>query len=317
MKCLRLMAGIASLSLGVLAPSVVSVSPASASTPGTCPSGSVPAGKSGCRPLSVLISTGPNVYQIRPKTMSPFCMVCEYLTGLEWKTWGPTTAEATGTLHTENCRPSCATGGHFSTPVLVYLSDIKTAAGGTLAFTEIQWSERDGHDWSPRIQIPISVPPSTTTTTAPPNVIGGQWEHVGFSGSGEAVDVVHLTLVNFPPGHLTGSWTETAAPGYQPGLALNGTECVGCNGVAGAYHDDFGVVGAIQGSTFTIEVQNDGGSTFSGALGGTTPYGATRYGCSPSVPTGEMFLVSGSSAYLFFRPQDFPGVAVGRQVSCS
>jgi hypothetical protein len=36
--------------------------------------------------------------------------------------------------------------------------------------------------------------PSTTTTTAPPNTIGGQWEYVGFSQS-EAVDIVHIALM--------------------------------------------------------------------------------------------------------------------------
>ena len=158
----------------------------------------------------------------------------------------------------------------------------------------------------------------------PPDTLGGQWEFVGFSSgegsnaapSGEAIDIVHLTLVDFPPGHLTGSWVESAAPGYEPGLALDGTECVGCNGVAGAYSDNFSVSGQVQGSTFTIEVENEGGSTFSGALGNSTPYGATRYGCLPSASEGELFLVSGSSAYLFFRPQGFPSVAIGRETSC-
>jgi hypothetical protein len=73
----------------------------------------------------------------------------------------------------------------------------------------------------------------------------------------------------------------------------------------------------MDGATFTVEVENNGSSSFSGALGSATPYGATRYGCGPSVTTGAMFLVRDSSAYVFFRPQGFPGVAIGRQVACS
>jgi hypothetical protein len=80
--------------------------------------------------------------------------------------------------------------------------------------------------------------------------------------------------------------------------------------------DEFAVDGIVEGATFTIEVENDGRPSFSGALGNAMPYGAARYGRGPSVETAELFLVSGSSAYLFFRPQGLPGVAVGRQVSC-
>jgi hypothetical protein len=206
--------------------------------------------------------------------------------------------------------------GGYNVPVDVFLAKpVQTVDG--LLFSVLTEAGQKGQTCVTPFGIGCNVPRPTTTTTAPPKVIGGDWEYVGFTHSREAVDVVHLTLVNFPAGHLTGSWIETTAPGYQPGLALNGTECVGCNGVAGAYHDDFDVVGAVEGSTFTIEVQNDRGSTFSGALGNATPYGATRYGCVPVGATGEMFLVTGSSAYLLFRPQGFPGVAVGRQVSCS
>jgi len=161
---------------------------------------------------------------------------------------------------------------------------------------------------------PTQPPPVVPSTTlAPPDVIGGSWEYLGFSASGEVVDIVLLTLVDFPPGQLTGSWSETAAPGYTS-LALNGTECAGCNGVAGAYANDFNVTGVVHGSTFSIDVQDNYNASFSGALGKAVPYGATSYGCVPLNSSEEMFLVSGSSAYDFFQPGS--GLAIGSHVSC-
>jgi hypothetical protein len=38
-----------------------------------------------------------------------------------------------------------------------------------------------------------------TRPAAPPDTIAGAWEFVGFSQTGEAIDVVHLALVDFPP----------------------------------------------------------------------------------------------------------------------
>ena len=196
----------------------------------------------------------------------------------------------------------------YNVPVTVFLAKPILTVNG-LVFSVLREAGQLGR-WCVTLfgKIRDVPPPTTTTTPPPPTVIGGQWEYVGFLQSGEAVDIVHSTLVDFPRGHLTG-WSESAAPGFQPGLALNGTECAGCNGVAGAYSDDFSVVGSVRGGTFTIEVENNGGSSLSGARGNSTPYGATRYACYPPVQTGELFLVSGSSAYC---SAGFPGVAVGR-----
>jgi hypothetical protein len=193
-------------------------------------------------------------------------------------------------------------------------------------FTVLTEVGQKGHICVAPAGVGCNVPAPTPSTTTPPVTVAGQWEFVGFSHSGEAIDIVHLTLVDFPPGHLTGSWAETAAPGYQPGLALNGTECAGCNGVSGAYHNEFGVVGkTLEDEDFTITVENDANTSLSGGLGDATPYGATRYGCRAYIPDTstamnerfEMFLVSGSSAYLFYRPVDFfPSPAVGRKTTC-
>lgn len=265
-------------------------------------------------------------YEVRPPTITLSEDGNGFLSALHWTTWTATRADATG-LRFQRCwgyyspghrDPHCPVGTTkfgYNVPVTVFLAKPILTVNGLL-FSVLGEAGQTRQLCVTPFGTGCNVPPPTTTTTPPPITVGGQWEYVGFSQSNEAVDIVRLTLVDFPPGHLTGSWSESAAPGFQPGLALNGTECAGCNGVAGAYSDDFSIVGSVQGGTFTIEVENNGGSSLSGALGNSTPYGATRYGCGPSVQTGELFLVSGSSAYLFFRPQGFPGVAVGRQVRC-
>ncbi len=298
-KALAVLAAVA-VSLGVLA------APASANPTRATP-----------LPLVLICSGSP---QYKPSLLHWCTSMCsEFMDKIVWRSWTSTSALGVGTLMTNNGKPNCAQGtwtAHHGYRVTLSEPRVVSYCGNTgavrgLLFT---WVSLYGGPL-PQSRPPCYSPPPPPPPT--PNVIGGQWEYVGFSSSGEAVDVVHMTLVNFPPGHLTGSWTETVAPDFQPGLALNGTECVSCNGVAGAYHDEFGVIGVVQGGTFTIQVQNDGLSSFSGALGNATPYGAHVYGCTPFALTREMFLVSGSSAYLLFRPQSFPGVAVGRQVSCS
>ena len=101
------------------------------------------------------------------------------------------------------------------------------------------------------------VPPAT------PHVIGGQWEFVAHSASDEVVDVVHLTLVNLPPGHLEGAWRETILPGYSLGLVAE------CNVLGNDCSGSYGVSGSVEGGTFSIQVGD--GTSFSGALGNGTP----------------------------------------------
>lgn len=263
-------------------------------------------------------------YDVRPPTISLSEDGNGFLSDLHWTVWTAARAVATGFRYVR-CYPvgprdpRCVgqpPSGGYEVPVKVFLTKPVATSHGPL-FTVLTEAGFKGQ-WCVTPSGVGCNTPAATTTTRPPLTVGGQWEFVGFSASGEAVDIVHLALVDFPPGHLTGSWTETAAPGWQPGIELNGTECLGCNGVAGAYSDNFGIVGTVEGRTFTIEVTGteNMNNTFSGALGNSTPYGATRYGCAPSMPSEGLFLVAGSSAYLFFRPTGFPGVAVGRQSGC-
>jgi hypothetical protein len=250
---------------------------------------------------------------LKPKT---FLVACGdgsiWVGGITWNSWTATAAKGHGILHLNSCSPDCADGNWKKAPTTIVLrKPVKTRYGPLYTVAIISALRPSSMMLPTSTTTPPPVVPSTTL--APPDVIGGSWEYLGFSASGEVVDIVLLTLVDFPPGQLTGSWSETAAPGYTS-LALNGTECAGCNGVAGAYANDFNVTGVVHASTFSIEVQDNYNASFSGALGKAVPYGATSYGCVPLNSAEEMFLVSGSSAYDFFQPRS--GLAIGSHASC-
>ena len=95
------------------------------------------------------------------------------------------------------------------------------------------------------------------------------------------------------------------------------------------------ITGQVRGDYFNIEVDNGiapSRSSLTGTFGNATPTGVTRFGCVPVAGPWsdyEMFLVnhegwttSGSwspgatDAFTFFRPMEFPGVVVGKTVSC-
>jgi hypothetical protein len=126
-------------------------------------------------------------------------------------------------------------------------------------------------------------------------------------------DVVHLTLVGRPAGHLTGSWSEGAIPPLNTGLALNGTECLGCQ-IPGEYYDRFTVTGTVHGSSFRIEVHDSQHLVFKGGLGPHMPSGAL-IGCEPGTGMdagidGTLYLrFQGQS--LVFWPSSFYSVSFG------
>ena len=140
----------------------------------------------------------------------------------------------------------------------------------------------------------VGVTPAIIT----PTTIGGQWELVG-SKNGEVVVIMRLHLVDFPPGHLTGSLSSTVVAGY---------------GTPSGGNFSFNVVGHAQDKMFMLTVENGGNTSASGGLGKATPYGATRIGCSPLFPAQAMFLVINADAFVFYRPQSFLGVSLGQHI---
>lgn len=79
--------------------------------------------------------------QVRP---ADYLLACgdgnNRLVGLEWDTWGPHSANATGTDLVKDCTPDCATGRFRSYPVKVTLGDPQSwpADPGMRRFTTIR-----------------------------------------------------------------------------------------------------------------------------------------------------------------------------------
>ncbi len=170
------------------------------------------------------------------------------------------------------------------------------------------------------VGILTALAPATSATAITVSSLAGKWEFVGWASvknntEDEAVDIVRLDLVDFPAGHLSGSWEETDLRGWQS-VALNGTECEGCGGPPGTYWNEFQVTGYATRSFFSITLENNGQSVFQGGLG-NPPAAATAYGCFPVLrqhTDARMFLVNGANAYRFFRPNAWSVASVGTQI---
>ena len=61
--------------------------------------------------------------QVRPGTIDIGCSGDVSISGVTWSLWGPSTADGSGTLTLNSCRPSCATGTVSSSPAFVVVSD--------------------------------------------------------------------------------------------------------------------------------------------------------------------------------------------------
>jgi hypothetical protein len=174
----------------------------------------------------------------------------------------------------------------------------------------------------------VGLAPTASATAITVAALAGKWEFVGWANPNpaedEAVDIVRLDLVDFPAGHLSGTWEETALPRYAS-IALNGTECLGCNGPPSTYWNEFDVTGETTASFFILTVANERitatgsvGSQFRGGLG-RPPAAARAYGCTPASlrRLSTLFLIESASAYVFFRffrPNAYKAASVGAQI---
>jgi hypothetical protein len=169
----------------------------------------------------------------------------------------------------------------------------------------------------------VAAPPAQASPI-PAASLAGQWEYVGWASDsavvpmGEAVDIVRLSLVDFPPGTIQGSWTETWAPGYQSVSGMGGCTVCGPPGTRWASSPLY--VGRVTRSYFEFTVGTVPGTTFAGAVEKNTPTsynhlptGTTRYGCFPwdYWQQSELFIVSGANVYVFFRPSTYARDGVG------
>jgi len=92
--------------------------------------------------------------RIRPTSVSIGCAShAIFMTGVTWSSWTVDGASGSGTLHVNDCRPSCATGTVSQAPAFVVLSDpvggvfrdvLMTPPGGTVTS---QSSSEPGSGW--------------------------------------------------------------------------------------------------------------------------------------------------------------------------
>jgi hypothetical protein len=168
---------------------------------------------------------------------------------------------------------------------------------------------------------------AATAASAQPRVISGQWELVVWVPIGssspsapretvDVIDIVRMSLGTPQLGALSGTWDETTVPQWEPGLALD----------PGVAQGSYAIKGSVDGTGYDLDVENAnlGLNTFSSGFG-SPPLLGEAHGCVPAGFTlteadqgADLYLMDPifGDSYLFFRPQWFPGVAVGKHVTC-
>ena len=98
-----------------------------------------PAGSRQPAAIGPVVVNCPGQAQTRPGQYLLTCTLGPYFSGLQWATWGSSSALARGTYAVDDCSPSCV-GGHFhGFPVLAVLWDVQPRPGhaGERYFTEM------------------------------------------------------------------------------------------------------------------------------------------------------------------------------------
>jgi hypothetical protein len=174
----------------------------------------------------------------------------------------------------------------------------------------------------------VAVPAlSVSASTIPATALSGMWYHVGWIADGQEVDVARLDLLDFPAGHLSGSWTEGVlcpppnsenenSDDCYSDLGMNGTEDV----IDGKSWTSFSVTGVVKPTSFIIQIGNNSNEQLVGGVGQKPAGAAEWYGCRPFYGASDLFIVSGSSVYVFYRASAYAEakdtVGVGARIQC-
>jgi hypothetical protein len=75
--------------------------------------------------------------EIQPKNIPLSADGARYADSLSWTGWGQPQATATGTLHVNDCTPSCASGTFSTYPATVTLAGLKPYGTGLEAYSTI------------------------------------------------------------------------------------------------------------------------------------------------------------------------------------
>jgi hypothetical protein len=76
---------------------------------------------------------------MRPQSILIYCGDGNgYLGGLQWSTWGASSATATGVAHLNDCTPNCA-DGHFKSYAAAATLSRPRNCKGAMVFTQLVW----------------------------------------------------------------------------------------------------------------------------------------------------------------------------------
>jgi hypothetical protein len=102
---------------------------------------------------------------VEPHTFVFTCDSTGYLAKLRWSTWNTPMATATGVLHSDNCKPNCASGtwSHQNVDVVLWRSEAVKGHPGKRGYTEMTFLF-PGH----------SIRSHNTETLVPPGVFPGE-----------------------------------------------------------------------------------------------------------------------------------------------
>lgn len=79
--------------------------------------------------------------KVKPKRVIVTCADAGFvLTGMTWRQWGQSRAQATGTARVNDCEPSCADGTVRSYPVRATVSGRKRCRNGRRQYTRLRYS---------------------------------------------------------------------------------------------------------------------------------------------------------------------------------
>jgi len=152
----------------------------------------------------------------------------------------------------------------------------------------------------------LAAAPSSVTG---PKLAAHNWEFVGpapLEGM-VIIDTFVIALNLGDAGLLNGTWSEESK--YPGGIALNGTECAGCE-VRGVYYNRFRVTGSVGKTGFTLEVHDKQHLVLPGGLGPNLPLGP-QVGCRVASNASALWFLFQSHVYVLWPEGDYKGYGVG------
>jgi len=167
------------------------------------------------------------------------------VTAISWRGWRTATATASGTAHSDNCKPSCARGTYSRHPATIIVSDPKSWHGklaysrATSTVPAIGWHDTITHGLVPAASAPA--PSSATTPPPAPGPVSTQATVtsncvMGFIPTGQGA----VFVAGAPQSQTISGTYYAPVPGYQLTMADSSAMTVDVDGFAVVFYDSAG-----------------------------------------------------------------------------